>query len=64
MNSPQSDQESDDDQQCQIAISKMDVYDHERLAYTEAPVANPVPQSFFRRMSARLKAMYCWVHSR
>ena len=46
------------------SAAKLDVYRHERLAYTETPVKRSSPGRNTTRKSALLKAMYYWVCSR
>jgi hypothetical protein len=46
------------------SASKLDVYNYERLAYTEPPVRNSVSRPIPKRASAMLKVMYHWVLSR
>jgi hypothetical protein len=43
-----------------LSAAKLDVYKHERLAYTEIPMKRTKPP----KRKAFLKAMYHWVMSR
>jgi hypothetical protein len=45
------------------SAARLDVYRHERLAYTEVPTKPSVPKKS-KRMAAVLKAMHYWVLSR
>jgi hypothetical protein len=47
-----------------LSAAKLDVYERERLAFTENPVRIPEPRPFFKRGSALQRAFYFWVHSR
>lgn len=47
-----------------LSAAKLDVYKHERLAYTEIPIRRVKRLKFSERKAAFLKAMYHWVHSR
>ena len=54
----------DDDHSCDthliFSAAKLDVYRHERLAYTEPPQKIPAPRKVSRR-AALLKAMAAWA---
>jgi hypothetical protein len=45
------------------SASKLDVYRHERLAYTEPPVRASAARSICKRASAVADAMYHWLVS-
>ncbi len=47
------------------ALSELEVYRHERLAYTECPARPPKPQCLvIRRTTAWIVAAYRWVSAR
>lgn len=56
--------QNDDDHCCDIKLifsaAKLDVYRHERLAYTEPPQKIPAPPPVSKR-EALLKAMAAWA---
>jgi len=69
MNSPQSGPTNDDEDHCcntvlNLSAAKLNVYKHERLAYTEIPVKNSTSTPVSKRTAALLKAMRHWVLSR
>lgn len=48
-----------------FAASKLEVYEHERLAYTEIPARRPKPKrSIARRMKRFFQAIYFWAIAR
>jgi hypothetical protein len=47
-----------------LSAAKLNVYDCERLAYTERPSPPAPSPPVSKRMSAWLKAMYHWVLTR
>jgi hypothetical protein len=46
------------------SATKLEVYNLERLAYTEIPANHSTPRKIADRKSALLKAMYYWSLSR
>jgi len=44
-----------------LAAAKLDVYRHERLAYTEPPQKQSAPRPIAKRASAVLSAMCHWA---
>ena len=58
-------QPNDDDHCCDTQLifsaAKLEVYRHERLAYTEPPRKNPRSRPQGRGRAAMLKAMAAWV---
>lgn len=44
-----------------FSAAKLDVYRHERLAYTEPPRKNPASQPNSKGRAAMLKAMAAWA---
>ena len=58
-------QPHDDDHCCDthliFSAAKLDVYRHERLAYTEPPQKISAPRPVSRRASSLLKAMAAWA---
>ncbi len=58
-------QPNDDDHCCDTKLifsaAKLDVYRHERLAYTEPPLEIAKPQPVSRRSTALLNAMAAWA---
>jgi hypothetical protein len=68
MKSLDMDDADDDDHQCRAvklhaAAESLDVYRHERLAYTEIPARRSVSHPLARRISARLKTLRQWILS-
>jgi hypothetical protein len=68
MESLDSEETEDDDHQrravdLHVAAQSLDVYRHERLAYTEIPARRSVPRPLARRISARLKTLRQWILS-
>jgi hypothetical protein len=47
-----------------LSAANLDVYKHERLAYTEIPTNKSAAERRATRKAALLKAMYHWVFSR
>jgi hypothetical protein len=48
-----------------LAVSELEVYRHERLAYTEIPARKPKPQRpLVRRAKRFIAAVYHWVIAR
>lgn len=48
-----------------FAASELEVYKHERLAYTEIPARSPKPRRLFsRRLKRFFQAIYFWVIAR
>lgn len=48
-----------------IAASELEVYRHERLAYTDIPARNPkLKRPLVNRLKIFFTAVYCWVLSR
>lgn len=47
-----------------FSAAKLDVYKHERLAYTEIPIKRSKCRKLFRRTRSALKALYHWLQSR
>ncbi len=44
-----------------LMISKLDVYKHERLGYTDMPIAKPNPRRRNKRVVSFLHATYRWA---
>jgi hypothetical protein len=67
MNSSEPGQPNDDEHCCDTKLNfsaaKLDVYRHERLAYTEPPRRCPRPLPIFARASAATRAMCAWLLS-
>jgi hypothetical protein len=67
MHSPPSGPPNDDDHCCdttlRLSAAKLDVYRHERLAYTEISAGNSA-RPVTKRISAMLEALRRWVRSR
>jgi hypothetical protein len=49
------------DTRLNFSAAKLDVYRHERLAYTEPPQKIPQPRPFSKRAAALLRAMSAWA---
>jgi hypothetical protein len=67
MKSPPSDGSADDSHDpvtLHIAASGLDVYQHERLAYTDMPPRRSKSRPATDRVNTLLAAMYYWVCSR
>jgi len=48
-----------------FAAARLEVYQHERLAYTEIPARNPKPKRpVSRRMQRLREAVYYWANAR
>jgi hypothetical protein len=65
MNSTEPEEADDDDDQCcnislNFSAAKLDVYQHERLAYTEPARRRSASKSIFKRKSV-LRAMAYWA---
>jgi hypothetical protein len=64
VNSSESEPQNDDDccdSHLNFSAAKLDVYRHERLAYTEPPRKRSVPRQKSRRAADLLKAMAAWA---
>jgi len=65
VNSSEPDPQNDDDHCCDshlnFSAAKLDVYRHERLAYTEPPQKRSAPRPVSKRKAALLKAMAAWA---
>jgi hypothetical protein len=58
---PQNDDDHCCDSHLKFSTAKLDVYQHERLAYTEPPQKRSAARPKSRRATALLKAMAAWA---
>jgi hypothetical protein len=58
---PQNDGDHGCDSHLNFSAAKLDVYRHERLAYTEPPQKHSEPQRASKRTAVLLKEMAAWA---